>query len=431
MSYFGSITFDGNKDKEQDSQYVYYNASIINNKTKAPYDRTADPIVRFTEIRDTPIVRDASKYLMSIVRFSLNGPNKDLCILIPVIRQGLIDNPTQDVNLTIYSITIDAVVDIGGNPTQFSSQQILKYVPETLDTSIAPVPPASTVLTGQDLSTRYYWVYSYSHWLTIVNKAFTDAITDLSSQITTAGGSPLVTTAPIMTYNPTNNLFTIYCDRRGFGGNDASTSERLTLYFNSNMTGLFDNFRNEYVANTLAIPANKNWTVDERINRIYTGVVGPYQNILSVSTGTPTPTTAIDYWLIVQDYESTSTLWSPIESIVFTSSLLPIVFESSSDPIRFSDSNTDSQTTGSRPVFQNIITDVQLVNQNAHDYRQYIQYAPVAEYRLSNFQNSKVPINQIDIQVSWKNRLDGKLYPITMFNCSSVSIKMMLKRKDD
>jgi hypothetical protein len=106
------------------------------------------------------------------------------------------------------------------------------------------------------------------------------------------------------------------------------------------------------------------------------------------------------------------------------------VFEASSDPIRFSDSNTDTQTTGSRPFFQNIITDIQLVNQNAHDYRQYIQYAPQAQYRLSNFQNSKVPINQIDIQVSWKNRLDGKLYPITMFNCSSVSIKMMLQRKD-
>jgi len=31
--------------------------------------------------------------------------------------------------------------------------------------------------------------------------------------------------------------------------------------------------------------------------------------------------------------------------------------------------------------------------------------------------------------VWWKNRLDGKLYPVQMFNLSSVSIKIMFRKR--
>ena len=429
MSYVGNFQFTRSANDDVDADYVYYNATIINNKTKTPYDRSVDPPIRFLETRDVPILQDASKYNFSIIRFTMNGPNKDLPMFIPNIRIGPIENPTQDVNLTVYSITIDATVEIGGESKTFSSLQILKYQPETLDTTIAPVPNPNTTITGQDITTRYYWVYSYSHFLTILNKAFSDAIADLSTQIVTAGGTALETVAPEMTYNPTANLFSLYCDRRGFGGDDATTNERLSLYFNSNTMGLFDNFRNTYVVNSLATPDYKNWTNDERVNLIYTGVVGPYQNIVNVAAGTPTPTENISYWVMVQDYESTSTLWSPIENIVFTSSLLPLTYEQTGDPVRFGDSNTNSELTNSRPVFQPIVTDVALPSQNAHDYRQFIQYAPTAEYRLASFQRSKQTINQIDIQVYWRNRLDGQLYPIYMFNSSSVSVKIMFRRR--
>jgi hypothetical protein len=83
----------------------------------------------------------------------------------------------------------------------------------------------------------------------------------------------------------------------------------------------------------------------------------------------------------------------------------------------------------SRPAFQPIITDIALPIENAHAYRQLIYYAPSAEYRLASFQRSRQTINQIDIQVYWKNRLDGQLYPVQMFNCSSVSVKIMFRRR--
>jgi hypothetical protein len=58
-----------------------------------------------------------------------------------------------------------------------------------------------------------------------------------------------------------------------------------------------------------------------------------------------------------------------------------------------------------------------------------IYYAPSAEYRMADFQNSKADIRSIDVQVWWRNRLDNNLYPLSMFNLSSVSIKLMFRKK--
>jgi hypothetical protein len=87
MSYVGNLQFSRSADDDIDPDYVYYNATIINNRTGLNnYSRSADPEIRFQETRDTPIINDASKYNFSIIRFTMNGPNKDLPLFIPIIR---------------------------------------------------------------------------------------------------------------------------------------------------------------------------------------------------------------------------------------------------------------------------------------------------------------------------------------------------------
>jgi hypothetical protein len=421
MAYQGRLQFSGGYDNDTDPDYVYYNATIINNRTDLNNNLAgfvADPPVRFLETRDVPIIKDASKYNFSIIRFTMNGPNKDLPLFIPVIRTGAANPGTpmtpSDVNLTIYSVSLQ--VTVGG--TTYTETTPIIYVPETQNPFFAPVPelPNSGQLVSQDVSTRYYWVYTYSHWLTLVNTAFSTCMAALK---TAAGIGADTTEAPRMTYNPQNNLFSLYCDRQGFGGSDRVGPNNFTLWFNNNMYGLFSNFQNTYY----------NTTNSELDNEIYTGVIGPYQNLVSVPTGTPTPTVAKSYWVMTQDFESTSTLWSPIESVVFNSSLLPLVFEQTGDPVVFGDSNDNTESVNSRPAFQPIITDIALPIENANAYRSLIYYAPQAEYRLASFQRSRQTINQIDVQVYWKNRLDGQLYPVQMFNSSSVSIKIMFRRR--
>lgn len=439
MAYLGALTFSGALDDDGDADYVYYNATISNNQTVTQLD-AANPAIRFQETRSVPILRDASKYNFSIVRFTMNGPGKDLPLFIPVIRTGA-DNPTQDVNLTIYSVSLMATFNytIGGNPYTFSCQttQPLIWTPETLDVTQAPVPVPSTTQTGQDLSSRYYWCYTYTHWLQILNTAFQACINDIQAQFSANWLSPtgwnlagpalaIGTSAPTMTYNPTSNLFTLYADRYGFGGAARTSAgavfpgpatgrdESFRLFFNANTFGMFANFNNIYYN-------YPNGLTNEIL--IYPIL---YQNILTAPS--PPAPAAKSYWIMNQDYESTSSLWSPIESIVFTSTMMPLVFEQTGDPVKFGDSIIGPQG-NIQSAFTPIITDISLVNESAADYRGYIQYFPSAEYRLASFQRSKTPLANVDIQVFWKNRLDGQLYPVQMYNGSSVSVKFMFRRR--
>lgn len=416
--------FGGSVDEDGDPEYVYYNALILNNRTDINQD-LPDPAIRFQETRGAPIIKDASKYVFSIVRANMNGPGKDLPIFIPVIRTGA-DNPTQNVNLTIYSVTqqLTAKYTVGGNSytsPDFISTKPIIWSPEVTNTDTAPVPLAVTTQTGQDLSTRYYYTYTYSHWLQLVNNAFAAVLADLQTQFnawwvaTAIPGPPptLGTAATTMTYNPTTNLFSLYASRYSFGGVNATSfgglaEERSELWFNNNMWGLFGSFQSTY----------ENLSSERTYRLIIKSILA--QNILNVVA------TGKSYWITIQDYETTSTLWSPIESITFTSTMLPLVFEQTGDPVRFGQSIVGAQNT--QIAFSPIITDIALTNTSATDYRGFIQYIPSAEYRLTAFQRSRAQIANIDIQVFWKNRLDGQLYPVTMFNGSSVSVKCMFRR---
>jgi hypothetical protein len=271
------------------------------------------------------------------------------------------------------------------------------------------------------------------------------------------------TTAPFLGYNPSSNLFSLYADAYGFGWSEGSvlvaptraaiqasqtsiaTSnnnvptpyyavEKCRLYFNQNLNGLFNNFKNLY--------GQANWgntaTNYQNFNEIF---IGNYlgQNLATVGVPlqpipippnqlVPSPGIQKSYYLMVQDSESTSTLWCPVASIVFTSGFLPIVNESTGFPIIFGTGNVNNQNTV-QSAFQPIITDVALANQTASDYRGFINYTPTAEYRITSFQRGRNEVRQIDIQVWWKNRLDGQLYPLQMYNLSSVGIKIMFRKK--
>ena len=434
-STFGSWETQGGVDESGDYDHVYFNALIVNNRTEIAQDRP-DPAVQFQETRQRPIIGDASKYDFSIVRANLCGPGLDLPVFIPTIAIGPIDNPTQDVNRTIYTVSLQLTANyvVGGNPytASFTSTKPCIWTPETLDTEQAPVPEPGTTQIQQDLTTRYYWCYTITHWLTIVNAAYQACLTDIQAQFaanyTAPGGwnlpgpaPTLQTLSPTITYNPSSNLFSIYADRYGFGGADrlsvgGAADESFRMWMNQNTFGMFANFNNLYYN----LP---NGLTNEIL--IYPIM---YSNILTVPS--PPGPVAKTYWIMNQDAPSTSMLWSPVESIVFCSTMLPLAYEGIGAPIRYGTSSVNTAASGNTEGnFTNIITDIALTITSPNDYRSFIQYIPSAEYRMTSFLSSKTPINNIDVQLYWKNRLDGKLQPLAMFNGSSVSLKIMFRRR--
>lgn len=574
--------------------YVYYNADIINNTTadQAGGRAVIDPQVRFNETRDTAIIKNAADYYFSIIRFTMDGANKDLPLFIPTIQQGTGQtNP----NLTTYSMAISYNQTWNTNVGAVSIQvapapRFVQYVPETQNPISAPVPfglnnpefrgvyagintynygdivsltfnplygngvppfyqvitppawspttlygvgafvlyagvgyraiappPVGVVpigsaawvagITGfapaanpqywalvgndlgvsQDLTTRYYWVYTYQHWVNLTNQTILNpadlALTpgtlgtccymdtfnafyafwiDPANGITdpfpyaTLQDFVNVINAPKIVYSPDTDRFRIYGDSDGFGERitaftptpyapgvaGSQTPPVLRLFFNANMYGLYSNFDNTYWNDTsltggpfAGAPAVPEGYTNEILftNKFYQNVadyrIAPYSGVPPLGY-VPLLQQKV-YWIAEQDYSSTDSLWSPVSSIVFTSTLLPVKTEATGAPVVLGNGNLGFSAPTTQSAFQPIITDISLDTSSggAKNYRQFIYYAPSAEYRLSDFSTSKQDIRNIDIQVYWKNRLDNNLYPINMFNLSSVSIKVMFRRK--
>jgi len=588
-------------DNQDAPDYVYYNADIINNTTQNTLGGLAikDPQIRFNETRDTAIIKNASDYYFSIIRFTMDGANRDLPLFIPNITDG---TGQTNVNLTTYSMAVSfsqtinlgaANIVVNGIP----QQRFIQYVSETQNTLLAPIPRAMTAdgfqgqwsigtqyylgqivsmtaanqygsfdgpfyqvipqqlwqvnqtyqvgavvqfnntiyqaiaastgvtpivgatwvlapvvgtnpttsslwsLVGnklgnaQDLTSRYYWVYTYQHFvdlwnITMVNPASFGAAPAATSTCAyqdtynafyadylakggPAGSFPYATFGafcnavypPVMKFVANTSKFDIYMDSAGFG--DRLTTFTPTpyaagppvvvgivehpivrLFFNANMFGLFANYNNTYyntttIAGLGAVPdgyVNEILSTNKAFQNVsdfrlspYTGV-GPLGYTPVSLTGTAITPNMINrvYYIAQQDYSSTDSLWSPVSSIVFTSTLLPIRAEATGAPLVLGAGNLGFSSATVQSAFQPIVTDIALDTSigNADGYRRFIYYAPSAEYRLSDFASSKQDIRNIDIQVFWKNRLDNQLYPVNMFNLSSVSIKVMFKHKD-
>jgi hypothetical protein len=501
MAYRSSMEYGPTADDGLPT-HVYYNAQIINNRTD-DFDNAGNaypnPPIRFNETRDAALIKDASKYAYSIVRFTMNGPNLNLPLWIPNIETG-----QSDPNKTTYKLAITYQqtwnVVLGGvlQAVEFEispTATTVIFVPEYKNQIIAPTPQPPTIV--QDVNTPYYFIYSYSNALEMFNTALKTALqaaynsfnaTWLSAaaangkpagSISTAfpytgfdtGATPFwsAVNPPKMSYDPGSGLFTFNLDSNAFGPRIATfftsategapvTPPKCRIFMNNNTYGLFSNFPTSYWNRTAIddlvypVPEGYVWELlvrgfpmtpvrDQGVNTAPQGANAGagyvpnsrqlgYTNALGVNALGP-PNQVKQIYLVTQDWKSTDSLWSPIGSIVFTSTLLPVRSEATGTPVILGTSNIGNSAATSQSAFQPIVTDIALDMgvDGADAYRRFIFYSPSAEYRMCDLANSNIDIRSIDIQVFFKNRLNNNLYPVTMFNLSSVDFKMMFRHK--
>ena len=479
MSMRSSVSFTVGAGTPEDPDIVYYNADIINDNQSKQVPIGNDPVVRFQETRSTALIKDISQFYFSIVRFTMDGPNKDLPLFLPTVQLG-----QSDVDLTAYSIGIGykpqstfTYGDYSGIPNLYA-RGFVKYLTETAAYYNGSLPFPNPPLTQQDIRGVYYFVYTYQHWLDLCNLLFFQLTSDApvapsayfptgnlayqfaitygastghiaptvlqlptasahngqtwavestgrfylsNGTVWTLQASPALTPSdrnsipPQFQYDATSGLFSLYVPDTWLYNTPIVPpflqADLYTMYFNTNMFGLFTNFSNFYIGNEANGQVNQIIFQDKLGKNKYTD---PSFN---------------DFWFLTQEHESTSSLWSPISSLVFTSTLIPIFPENTGQPIVFGGTNNTANLNSSTSAFQPIITDIALPMGSAYDYRTFIEYVPSAEYRLSAFTGSKQELRNIDVQVFWKARLDNNLYPVRMFNLSSVSIKMMFRKK--
>jgi hypothetical protein len=346
---------------------IYLNLEVRNDDTIIT--GRPPPPLSFEETRTQPFLDgDASEYFCTIARFTLQTGNS-LPVFIPIIDTSQVPTPSGKVptdlpqNNTIYKISF---VGQGGTPGVDKQiiQQNVVYQPS--DQTI-PRPKPPTGPGGQDLSSEYYYVRSYQDFINMINKSL--YYMDASLPAPAPGVERY--NPPYMEWDHAACTATLYADAYYFDLNPdnpltstSGRSRKFEIYFDARLYQLFSTLNATYVgASYLGLTG-----FDYRLD-----VFGDLGNTLRVNLDDAYPGPI--YNISLTQETSTIAVWSPVESIVFTSSSLPST-PPCPRPQRLSRRGEYSITGSGTPNLANVLTHFQIAVSPTNQYRPEISYAP-------------------------------------------------------
>jgi hypothetical protein len=374
-----------------DKLYYDIQVSNVNNNNTLP------PVLSFIETRNTPFLYESGKYFLSIIRFSLDTPN--LPVFIPTIQAA----PNTDINLTIYSVSLQWT-----NPedtTQiFTVQKFIRYIPQS---NIAEIPPNPTQTSNslQYNIGNYYNIYNYQYFIYLINLQLTAAFSELVSQVEAVELELPTIQSPVLSWNTDNNTAVLNCDVLGYS---TSSQNYIKIYFNTALSQLFSSF--PVLINSVSSYEGLNAQI----------ITDSYNNANVIQYPTYNPT--YDAIQVFQEF-STVALWNPITSIVFTSNTLPIVSTQVSTPVLYLNGN-QTGSNGNNALINQVITDF---ISNDGVYKPQLVYEPSAQFRYIELLSNR-PLNTFDLQVYWKDR-NGVLIPFYLSSGCTATIKVLFTKK--
>jgi hypothetical protein len=258
---------------KSEAEFLYYNAQIINNSTETQ-SKQEDPDIDFIDTRIRPIVKKVSDYTITVENFTIDGAGKNLPLFIPQIRlnQG---NSTNDKNRNPNDTIYDITFTWSSAGTQLiQSTRSVQWEPENLAPWASRPLPYGEYL-GPQPEIPYYYCYTYSHWIKLVNAALACAWEDVKlAALTKYPSIDFGTKCPFFKYNKEDNLFSLWQDSNTcvtpygspvstapfsptnapnpldvFGPSTAegySEGEFSFVGYNTNFEGLFTNFPTKY-----------------------------------------------------------------------------------------------------------------------------------------------------------------------------------------
>lgn len=379
----------------QDASDLYYNILIKNNNTG--YDSSGNATVNnvstkliFDEMRAQPYLDKPSDYFVSLLTFQVDS------IRLPVFIAEPIAGST-DINDTLYFYTIT-----DGNDAVILHNRI-KWKPQNVD---APLPPSP--VPSDYTKYPYYFCYDYQYFLNLINE-------QVAQDFITAG----LTQKPFsLVYNKGN--ITCIGDKDTYRTNFQgyvwySVVNPLKIYFNTELYYLFSSLPSIYGFNP---NVNVDYQILMNINPSGLNMTTVYTDLTTSPPSSP--------YTAIQNKSEYNPLawWSPIDSIIFTSSFLYIVPELISANSSYGLSGL-SDTANANQFY--ILSDYKSPEYGGNNYQPILFYEPVAEYRLSDLYG-QMPISQLQIVVYWKD-LWGVLHDFYLESEGMASLKLLFRKK--
>ncbi len=350
---------------------IYYNIQIsnLNNTSGKPLP------IQYTDTRSLPLVESTTGYKMSIIRFRLD--TQSLPVWIPAIQSN-----QSNVNLTTYSITLQYTNPSTNQSIQY--QAFMIFEPQDLSSS----PPTTVPTSYTDASNSYYYVFNYLYVMKLINQTFASAYDGLYDTAQANGIDLGTNQVPSMEIDLNTGLCSISFDGLSYGYEE---NGKINIFFNTNLYSLFSTF--PFII--------KGYNQSNGMN---------YQlSISSDSNGK------------VTQEASTLGILNPVQSIVFTSTLIPVIPTNIASPQLISNGSIISLPNVNNNT-SNVLTD--FVSESLL-FNPYLVYEP-AVYRYINLIQNKM-ISSVDLQIYWLSKT-GQYIPFTLSAEASCSIKMLFTR---
>lgn len=273
---------------------------------------------------------------------------------------------------------------------KFASSVFLEWEAQTTD---APTPAAP--ITQQDINAVAYWMYDYTWFVRILNKALTKSWQAVITQAALTGYT-LFGDAPYCAYVPGRQSFTLTWNSIVQPNTDPSQpSASLVL--------------NEQLANLVVWPATYLRKGDATI----------IWDDATISTD--------GAYTITSNYPATANAWSPISSLVFQSSTLPVRAEITSPTTQW---GSQGSTPGSNADTSQILSDVIPAFTDAADWNaNIVLYSPTV-LRWIDLNDMSGALTNLNFSVLWRNAITGDILPVVLNPTASFSVKILLQRKD-
>ena len=130
---------------------------------------------------------------------------------------------------------------------------------------------------------------------------------------------------------------------------------------------------------------------------------------------------------LYQEYSSASLL-SPIASLVFATSLIPVVPSNTGKPQVYNGDNNLTISNNNCNI-ASMVTDFHVDNADGYGYVSSIQYVPSSEYRLIDLASGgSSPLSNIELSVFWKDAFNN-LHPFQLLAGLSCDLKLLFRKK--
>jgi hypothetical protein len=322
-------------------------------------------------------------------------------------------------NATVYYVSVE-YKDASGN--RFISKQRVIYVPQS-NIYDAPPAPLTSIATA---TLPYYWLNNIQAFICMINRALKLAYDDIITQATTAGFTLPATwvagNQPYLLWDATTAEATFVAPALVFAQDclDLGTATGF-VYFNNPLFTLFSSFQSVHNYTYNPNPLNVNDNEANYLLKVFNKQGGAGNNYVAKDATAGPP---FDALYMKQPYSTGATL-CPIQSLVFTTTLMPVLPQLIGIPRVLSNNNG---SVGQNDNLSNEITDLVVNLTTGTEYFPNVLYLPTAEYRMIDLQGN-APLYGIQISVQWKD-VYGIYHDFFLQNGCSCSLKIMFRKKD-